>query len=148
MRRLQVVHATHQKQGGFPERVAGYLGRKYGYTPEVGASAGARVRELLGLFARELRTQRAAGGSYYLGDRLSALDVYSATFMGLLSPLPEPQCRMNPAIRAAFETLDEETRRGARPGATRTPRHDVRQAPGVAAVVVAGGKLSAGGRHV
>ena len=106
MRRLQVVHATFQKQGGFPEKVAGYLGRKYGYTPEVGATAGARVRELLGLCARELR----AGGEYYLGDRLSALDVYSATFMGLLNPLPEPQCQMTPAIRAAFETLDEETR--------------------------------------
>jgi glutathione S-transferase len=110
MRRLQVVHATWQKQGGFPERVAGYLGKKYGYTPEVGSSAGTRVRELLGLFARELRSGRNAGGNYYLGNRLSALDVYSATFMGLLQPLPEPQCRMDPAIRAAFETLDEATR--------------------------------------
>lgn len=107
MRRLQAIHATFQKQGGLPERVAGYLGKKYGYTPEAGAAAGVRVRELLGMFARELR---GAGGSYYLGDRLSALDIYSAAFMAMFQPLPESQCRMDPGIRAGFALLDDETR--------------------------------------
>src|SRR5712671_3442809 len=32
-RRLQMVHAGLQKSGGFTERVAGYLGKKYGYDP-------------------------------------------------------------------------------------------------------------------
>ncbi|HEV7607080.1 MAG TPA: hypothetical protein VGO61_07075 [Steroidobacteraceae bacterium] len=108
-RRLQMVHAAMQKAGGFPERVASYLGKKYGYDPAVADGYGRRVRELLGEMSAELRTQRNAGGSYYLGDTLSAADVYSATFVALLKPLPEEICRMHPGSRAAFEWLDAET---------------------------------------
>ena len=68
-RRLQLVHAGLQKNGGFSERVSQYLGRKYGYSPDVGAAAGARVTALLRMLAARLR--RSAGGSrYYLGDSL------------------------------------------------------------------------------
>lgn len=108
-RRLQNVHAGLTRAGGFSERVATYLGKKYGYDPAQAASYGTRVRELLGEFAAALRERRDAGQPYYLGDTLSAADVYSATFMGLFKPLPEAQCRMDPAIRAAFEFLDADT---------------------------------------
>jgi glutathione S-transferase len=108
MRRLQNVHAGLQKAGGFNERIAGYLGQKYGYTPEVGTMAGARTRELLGAFGATLRARRAAGKEYYL-DALSAVDVYSAAFMALFKPLPETVCAMNPGVRTAFEWLDAET---------------------------------------
>ena len=40
---------------------------------------------------------------------MSAVDVYSATFMALLSPLPQSQCAMDASSRAAFETLDAAT---------------------------------------
>jgi glutathione S-transferase len=108
MRRLQTVHAGLKKAGGFSERIAGYLGQKYGYTPELGATAGARTRELLATFGSILRARRAAGSDYYL-DALSAVDVYSAVFMAMFKPLPERDCQMNPAVRAAFEWLDAET---------------------------------------
>lgn len=108
-RRLQNVHAGLTGAGGFSGRVAGYLGKKYGYDAAQGASYATRVRELLGEFAAALRERQAAGQPYYLGDTLSAVDVYSATFMGLFKPLPESQCRMDPAIRAAFEFLDADT---------------------------------------
>jgi glutathione S-transferase len=108
-RRLQNVHAGLTGAGGFSGRIAGYLGKKYGYDPAQGASYGARVRELLGELAAALREQQAAGKSYYLGETLSAADVYSATFMGLFRPLPDTQCRMDPGIRAAFEYLDADT---------------------------------------
>jgi glutathione S-transferase len=108
-RRLQNVHAGLQKLGGFSERVAGYLGRKYGYDPALGESYGARVRQLLQELAATLREQHAAGKPYYLGDTLSAADVYSATFMGFFKPLPEAQCRIDPGLRAGFEYLDSET---------------------------------------
>ncbi len=107
-RRLQNVHAGLKKIGGFNERIAAYLGQKYGYTPEVGTTAGARTRELLDAFGSTLRARRAAGKEYYL-DALSAVDVYSATFMALFKPLPESVCPMNPGVRAAFEWLDAET---------------------------------------
>jgi glutathione S-transferase len=108
MRRLQAVHAGLAKTGGFNERVAGYLGKKYGYTPDSGASAGVRTRELLHMFGSILRARRAAGSDYYF-DAMSALDVYSATFMAMFKPLPDADCPMNPGIRATFEWLDAET---------------------------------------
>jgi glutathione S-transferase len=33
-RRLHLVHAGLRNAGGFPERIAKYLGKKYGYSPE------------------------------------------------------------------------------------------------------------------
>jgi len=108
-RRLQLVHAGLQKAGGFPERIAGYLGQKYGYDPAAADSYGRRVRELLGELASELREERQAGRPYYLGDTLTAADVYSATFMALFKPLPEAVCAMHPATRAGLEWPDEAT---------------------------------------
>lgn len=108
LRRLQNVHAGLSNSGGFSERVAGYLGRKYGYDPAQAEGYGPGVRALLSELAAALRSQRRVG-PYYLGTTLSAVDVYSATFMGIFSPLPELQCPMDPSIRAAFEHLDEPT---------------------------------------
>lgn len=107
-RRLQLVHVGLQKKGGFNERVAGYLGGKYGYDAARAEDYGARVRQLLGELGAELRARRRQG-PYYLGSTLSAADIYSATFMAMFMPLPESQCAMHPAARAAFEWLDDAT---------------------------------------
>jgi glutathione S-transferase len=107
-RRLQAVNASLTRSVGFSERVAGYLGKKYGYDPARAAEHGVQVRALLQEFAAALRAQ--AGKPYYLGDTLSALDVYSAAFMAMFAPLPESQCPMDPNARAAFEAVDDETR--------------------------------------
>ncbi len=109
-RRLQMVHAGYAGAGGFAERIAQFLGAKYGYQPADAPKYSARVRELLGEFAARLRAQREAGSPYYLGDGLSAVDIYGATFMALFKPLPEAQCDMHPGVRSAFEWLDPETR--------------------------------------
>jgi glutathione S-transferase len=109
-RRLQMVHAGLSRIGGFNDRVAAYLAGKYGYDAANHALDSQRVIELLGEFAARLRAQRAAGSAYYLGDSLSAVDVYGATSMAFFRPLPEAQCEMHPAARAAFEWLDEPTR--------------------------------------
>jgi len=108
-RRLQLIHAGLQSAGGFPEQVAKYLGKKYGYRPETGAAAAARVAALLGLLASRLRAQHENGSRYYLGNSLTAVDVYSATFMALFRPLPQEQCAMSVPTRAAFETRDAQT---------------------------------------
>jgi glutathione S-transferase len=108
-RRLQLIHAGLQGAGGFAPRAATYLAKKYGYSPEAGSAAGARVAALLGMLAARLKAQHAAGSRFYVGNALSAVDIYSATFMALLSPLPEAQCAMDAGARAAFETLDAAT---------------------------------------
>jgi glutathione S-transferase len=108
-RRLQLVHAGLHNAGGFPERIAKYLGKKYGYTPEVGAAAGPRVAELLSMLTARLKAQRQAGSRYYVGNSLTLTDVYSATFVALFDPLPPEQCKMDASTRAAFASRDADT---------------------------------------
>ena len=108
-RRLQLIHAGVQNVGGFPERVANYLGKKYGYRPETGVAAASRVALLLGMLVARLKSQDEMGSRYYLGNSLTAVDVYAATFMALFRPLPQEQCEMSASTRAAFETRDAQT---------------------------------------
>jgi glutathione S-transferase len=108
-RRLQLIHAGLGNAGGFPDAVARYLGRKYGYTPRTGAASAARVAALLDMLATRLKAQQARGSRYYLGNSLTAADVYAAAFMALFRPLPHEQCAMSASTRAAFETRDAGT---------------------------------------
>ena len=108
-RRLQLIHAGLHNAGGFPEQVAKYLGRKYGYRPETGAAATTRVAALLGMLAARLKSQHEKGSRYYIGNSLTAVDVYSATFMALFDPLPQELCQMTASTRVAFETRDAQT---------------------------------------
>ncbi|GAC1455032.1 MAG: hypothetical protein PVSMB6_11660 [Steroidobacteraceae bacterium] len=114
-RRLQLVHTGLQGAGGFPARVAKYLGRKYGYSPEAGTAAGPRVTQLLGMLGARLKTQGAAGSRYYVGSALSAVDVYSATFAAMFSPLPPAHCQMESSMRAAFESREAQIEAGLEP---------------------------------
>jgi glutathione S-transferase len=108
-RRLAGVHAGLTGEGGFPGGVAAYLGPKYGYRESDAADYVPRVVGLLGMLAARLHAQRDTGRRFYLGDALTAVDIYSATFMALLKPLPPEQCPMPDAMRPAFESLDEAT---------------------------------------
>jgi hypothetical protein len=103
-RRLQLIHAD-----AFGSRASQYLARKYGYSPAAGTAATARIVSLLGMLAARLAAQRRAGSPYYLGTSLTAVDVYSATFMGLLRPLPPEHCAMDEARRGAFDKRDPQT---------------------------------------
>ena len=108
-RRNQLVHAGLQGAGGFPEKVSQYLGKRYGYRAETPEVAGKRVAALLGMLARRLAAQAKAGSLYYLGNELTAVDIYSAAFMAMFQPLPPDVCAMDETMRRAMETLDAET---------------------------------------
>ena len=108
-RRLQMIHSGLQSAGGFPERVAKYLGKKYGYSQEAAAGCGAKVAGILGNLVARLKAQRAAGSGYYVGNSVTALDVYSATFTAMFGALPQAQCAMDATTRAAFEQHDAQT---------------------------------------
>jgi len=95
---------------GFPAPIARYLAGKYGWHDGCGPVARRRVVEILGMLARRLHAQRDAGSGYYLGDGLTAIDLYSAAFLVLFAPLPPEQCPIPDALRAAFENVDDETR--------------------------------------
>jgi glutathione S-transferase len=105
-RRLQLIHAGLNSNGGFSERIAKYLAKKYGHSPEAGANAGSRVAGVLHMLAARLKEQRQVGSRYYVGDAFTAVDIYSATCMAMFSPLPAEQCQMDAATRAAFKWRD------------------------------------------
>jgi glutathione S-transferase len=107
-RRLQLVHAGLQERGGFPARVASYIGKKYGYSPARAQQYADRVATLLQMLAGRLRSQQASGG-YLFGRTLTVADIYCATTMALFRPLPPEVCEMQLPLRAAFETRDEQT---------------------------------------
>ena len=83
-----------------------YLGKKYGYSPEAGANSGSRAADVLRMLASRLKEQRQAGSRYYIGDTLTAADIYSATCMAMFAPLPPEQCPMDGPTRTAFESRD------------------------------------------
>ncbi|MFK7896642.1 MAG: hypothetical protein AB8G23_12450 [Myxococcota bacterium] len=115
MRRLQGIHAGLSGEPGFPPPVAQYLADKYGYRAEEAESHGQRIRDILGLLSGRLREQKQSGSPYYFGDRLTAVDVYSATFMALFAPLPADQCPMAEALRPGFSSMDEATAQALEP---------------------------------
>ena len=108
-RRLHMIDAGIKKEGGFPERVAQYLGNKYGFSAEDGAAPGQRVVDLLDKLTSMLKKQERAGSPYYFGDSVTVADVYSATCMALFAPLPPEQCDMNPRSRETFSKVDRRT---------------------------------------
>jgi glutathione S-transferase len=77
-------------------------GRDYGYTAEDAQRAPQRVLDILALFADQWRAQRALGKRYLVGEALSAVDLYWATMVATLAPLPHDACPMPNALREAY----------------------------------------------
>jgi glutathione S-transferase len=100
--------------------VSKYPGKKYGYGQEAGANAGSRMADVLRMLASRLKEQRQTGSRYYIGDALTAVDIYSATSMAMFVPLPPEQSQMARRVRDARST--DRSRLGSNVPA---PRHDL-----------------------
>ena len=84
------------------------LGASYGWSKDALERSNQRTCEVLGLLSEQLASQKAAGRDYLVGDTLSALDIYWATFAALIRPLPEEQNPMPDFLRAAYGGLTPE----------------------------------------
>ena len=107
IRRLLLLHSSFTTDGreGFPLPVAKFLARRYGYSPGLVEPARRRLVEILGVLEAHLAR---AGGPYFFGERLTALDFYSAAALGMLIPLPDPIRPIAPSMRPVLERLDED----------------------------------------
>lgn len=105
--RLSTLETSFTSEGGqgFALPVAKYLGERYGYTPGCGAAARARAIGILGLLCEKLQKAKREGHAYYLGNTLTALDIYSAAAINALALLPPDQCATHPALRSGFEQM-------------------------------------------
>src|SRR5580700_12284400 len=85
---------------GFPLPVAKYLAARYGHI----AGAMARANDRIGQQLAMLRERLAASpGDYVCGTRVSAVDIYLATFLTPLQPIAEQDCpALAPPLRRAF----------------------------------------------
>jgi len=104
--RLRGVHEALTKPGGDPAGVSAYLGKKYGYTPEIGARAAERVISILNKLTARLESQRARGSRFFVGDALSALDVYWAAFTNMMKPLAPELMPMPRRVREMFSITE------------------------------------------
>jgi glutathione S-transferase len=107
-KRLMFIHTTLSNPNANEAARTSSLrfGKKYGYAPELGAAAPARVAQILRLLGARLEQQRAQGSKFFIGDQLSALDIYWATFAALIQPLPQELCPMPQAFRTMYTNTD------------------------------------------
>lgn len=101
--RLFAIDAGLASEGanGFALPVAKYLGGRYGHEEGVGPAARAQLLEGLALVAGHLERSRAKGDRYVFGGLYTALDIYIATALHMLAPMPLEQCPDHRA-RATF----------------------------------------------
>jgi glutathione S-transferase len=91
----------HSGELAFPPNVGAYLAPRYGFNPANMRPAKTRVVDVLTMLS-----QRIEGRRYLLGNALTAVDVYWATFANLIMPLPEAELPAAQMIRAAY-TCDD-----------------------------------------
>lgn len=116
-KRIAMIHANLTTLGiDHPaRRFWVHMAGKYGYTPAAGEAAPARLARIVRAFARRIERQHDAGRRYFIGDRLSALDIYWSTFVAMLAPMDESRCPMASAFRAAYTNPDLEVQRALTP---------------------------------
>ncbi len=96
--RLAMIHAGLTANEGFPPQVAGYLGKRYGYTPDAMAELPAKVAAQLAVLDAKL-----GRADYFGGSKPSAVDAYVATFLTPLVELKQEDCpRMFAPMIPAF----------------------------------------------
>jgi len=107
IRRLLLLHASFSSGGsqGFPLPVAKFLARRYGYQKDLVEPARQRFMEILALLDRQLAR---AGGPWFFGQRMTALDFYSAAAIGSLLPLPDSVRPIAPIMRPVFERIEDD----------------------------------------
>ncbi len=107
-KRLMMVHSmltNPDVDDGTKAFWAGF-GNKYGYSPEAAEAAPERMAAIVGSLASQLEQQKTGGSRFFIGNQLSALDIYWATFAALVQPLPEDQCPMATAFRSFYVTTE------------------------------------------
>lgn len=107
-RRLLIVQGMLKESGADENARKASLafGAKYGYSPAAAAGAPAKCAEMIAVFARRLERQQTLGSRFFIGDRISALDIYWAAFAALIKPLPHELCPMRQGMRRAYDSAD------------------------------------------
>ena len=112
-RRLMLVHQLTQAAPELP--ITRYLASRYGYDAKLAEAGPQRVVAILQAFSAQLASQREVGRRYLVGDALSPLDIWWASFAAMIEPLPPELCPMRPDTRAAYRVRDPVVREAIDP---------------------------------
>ncbi len=107
-RRLSLIGATLSNPTA-PEQArkpSEFLGKKYGYDAALTEGAPRRVAAILERLSTQFKNQQSTGSRFLIGNALSALDIYWATFAALIEPLPDELCKMAPGFRRGYHCTD------------------------------------------
>jgi glutathione S-transferase len=106
-RRLMMFHGTMSRpdSGGRGRALMGPMAEKYGYDEAAAQSASGRVAQIVRSLAQRLEEQQRVGRRFLVGEQLSALDIYWATFVAMLAPLPQEVCPMAPGLRRMYSDI-------------------------------------------
>ena len=106
-RRLMMFHNTLSRtdSAGRGRAMVSPMTAKYGYEAQAAQTAPTRVAEIVRSLGERLASQKALGSRFFIGQQLTALDIYSATFATLLAPLPDEVCPMAPGLRRMYSGI-------------------------------------------
>jgi glutathione S-transferase len=103
--RLTAMHKVMADSAAteYQNQVVPVLAKRYGYDAESVAAARRQMIAIVSRLQEQLALQNAAGRGFLVGEGLSALDIYWATFAGAIDPLlPELCPNMPPEMRAGY----------------------------------------------
>jgi glutathione S-transferase len=92
-----------------------YLADKYGYDKAATEAAPERIARILHALTDRLETQRKRGSRFFIGDALTALDIYWATFAAMNDPLPDDLCPLSPGFRRVYTNTDPTIKKATAP---------------------------------
>jgi len=110
-KRLAIIHATlaATPPGAQERALFEHFAQKYGYNEVEAVAAPRHMAAIMTRLDKQLHAQQDAGKRYFIGDSLSALDIYWAAFLGFFSPLPVDLCPMGTVFRGLYTNPDPET---------------------------------------
>ena len=116
-KRLMLLHTvlTDPAADESARAFATHLGNKYGYNREEAAAAPARVANIVTTLGSRLEQQQNNGSRFFIGNQLSALDIYWSTFAALIQPLPHELCPMPAPFRTMYTNTDPVVQAAVKP---------------------------------
>lgn len=105
-KRLLIIRQGLENSDQSGRQLFSALANRYGYDKAATEAAPARIAGILNALSARLELQRKRGSRFFIGDALTALDIYWATFAGMNDPLPDELCPMAPAFRRVYTNTD------------------------------------------
>ncbi|MBQ0721498.1 MAG: hypothetical protein KBT88_01125 [Gammaproteobacteria bacterium] len=91
------------------------MAKKYGSTEEDVARADERQIATLKALADRLKAQQSAGSEYFVGNSITAVDFFWASFSNLFDLLPPEKCPMPEQARPMFTNMADNVRSAVDP---------------------------------